>query len=137
MANNYDGVERRFYKRLNAAIPVEVIFITSEAKEDNIYFEKAYSVNISAGGMALVMDELSKDLIEKLFSGIIRIGLKFTIPNRPIPIMLLAKSAWVTKQKGLKDKKTVTRIGLKFIEITDADRDKIIDFIVNSYLSKE
>lgn len=137
MEKSYNGPERRFYKRLIIQLPIKFSFVDIQVDLGIASFQQAFTADISGGGMAIELDQIEEELIPKLFAGLVRVGLKFEIPNNPSEIMSIAKAIWITKRSQPEAGQAKYLMGIQFIDITEKDRDKIIGFVVSSYLEEK
>ena len=136
MVEEYVGSERRHFKRLVVRLPVRFLFIDAEDKKELTETRSGHTVDISGGGLLLEMDELNEEWIKELISGMIRVGLELKVPTSSEPIRTLAKVAWMTKRKEPEEDQKKYLLGLNFVDITEKDRDKVLEYVVTAYLDK-
>lgn len=136
MEEAYEGPERRHFKRLDVSLPVRFLFIDAKESKELSETRSGHTIDISGGGLLLEVDRLNKEWKKGLASGMIRVGLEFGVPTSSEPIRVLAKVIWLTKRKGPKKGRKKYLLGLNFIDITERDRDKILEYVVDSYLEK-
>lgn len=137
MEEKYSGLERRKAVRLEQDIPVEYNFLNDIKSLELSRKRSGIIRDISALGVRLEADELNRDWIEGLYSGLIKLGIEIKLPGEKRPIRALTKVVWLTKawqdnEGGL----TKYVLGLEFLDITTADLDVIKSYIINSYLEE-
>ncbi|MCP4649266.1 MAG: PilZ domain-containing protein [PVC group bacterium] len=137
MEQSYGGQERRYYKRCSVELPVKLSFISDEVKTQVVEFYEAHTIDISGGGLAIKVQSLDREIIPQINVGVIRCGIKLHIPIYAEQIMMLTKSAWIMRQLSMGPEDSGYIIGVQFTDITTVNKDKIIGFIVGSYLGKQ
>ena len=108
------GSERRVHYRMPAQL--EVFYRALTAKEKT----EGKTINVSAGGLLLVVDQ-------KINLGTF-LELRFeTVPPDPKPILAVGKVVRLDEIK--KDDKTYYGLGIRFTNIKEDDRTKILEII--------
>ena len=133
------GKERRRNVRIKISVPVHFVVFDSEAVtkldfKETIKLRFAMSRNLGVGGLGMDTDDLRDEWINDLSSGLIKLALKFELPNSSISAT--AKVAWIKKRENLKpgDKRYI--LGLNFLDISTVDANKIVNLVVGSYFDK-
>lgn len=137
MEEKYKGPERRESVRLEQDIPAEYNFI-NDIKSVALSQKRSGMIrNISARGVRLEVSELDESLMEGLYSGLIKLGVLINLPGEERPLKAIAKVAWLTKAFEKSDTESIKYIlGLEFLDLSAADIDTIIKYILNKYLSE-
>lgn len=91
-----------------------------------IKLRKGIICDISLAGMYIETYDLKDSWILSMLSGGIQMALKFQLRPSDDPINISTKIMWVRKQE--KDGKY--SVGLRFMEISEADRVQIMQFII-------
>lgn len=124
--------ERREFVRVKLEVPVRYKFLAKDRTEPELgHVYEGTTWNISGGGLLLsgripVLSWLPDLLLQKVL-----IGVNVLLPGSDAPIKALARVAWVeTIDEGTQR----CGIGLKFREITTADRDMIFQFVIRSQM---
>lgn len=124
--------ERREFVRVKLEVPVRYKFLAKERSEPE--FEHVYegtTWNISGGGLLLAGRIPVFSWLPDLLLSKILIGVNILLPGTDNPIKALARVAWIeTIDEGTQR----CGIGLKFREITTADRDQIFQFVIRSQM---
>jgi hypothetical protein len=76
------------------------------------------TLNISAGGMCVLMTDPMREGLTPT--------LTFTLPEDPEPVVCEAKIAWCRTSKIDPE---LYEVGLTFTRISDADRDRVSEFV--------
>ena len=133
----YEGPERREAVRFACDIPAEYNFINDVRSVELLKKRPGIIRNISSRGLHLGIQELDNSWTDGLYSGMIKLGLVINLPGEKQPLRAVAKVVWLTKSLRESDSGTIGCIlGLEFLDITTTNRDKITNYILNSYLSE-
>lgn len=129
----YVGPERRRYRRLTEALPVKFKIITKDKLTPSY---DGITENISMGGIFL--DGLSDSARNLLDTGT-KLALEIDIPNVSDPVTASGEVTYIheiVETRGevrwVRKKPEQLRkpgVGIRFIEISDKDRAKIVDYI--------
>lgn len=112
--------ERRRFVRLNTSVKVEYSVIGKDEEEMN-----SSTKNISLGGICLFLD----NLVER---GTV-LGLKIFILQEIAPIQARGRIVWIEEfAVGQEDRAKHIEAGIEFVEITDADRERLSKYIFRS-----
>ncbi len=113
LESKYTGAERRKYPRLNAFITYSIIEEENRGKTTN-------TKNIGAGGIAFFAKEkLAVDTI---------LSLAITLPDAS-NFQTKGKVVWGDDIHVPGDPNICCELGIEFIEINDADRQKISEYV--------
>ena len=125
--------ERRRYIRLQPKEPISVRFkVIEESKRRKIAIaNQAKMKSVSAGGMFLEIPLLKPKMLVGLLRGTHILSLQIDIPNVSHPIKALARVIWVEGEKGAGSDRY--GVGVSFLGITEDDRDKIMNYVVDRY----
>ena len=138
MEGKYEGPERREATRFDCKIPVEYNLINDVRSVELSRKRAGIICNISSHGLHLEIPELNDSWTDGLYSGMIKLGLVINLPGEKQPLRAVAKVVWLTKSLRESDSGTIGCIlGLEFLDITTTDRDRITNYILNSYLSEQ
>ncbi len=133
----YNGYERRKSVRINEALPVKFILFDSKNAENllsNVI--NCSTQNISAGGFMVETDDLKNGQINDLINGMINIALEVKLPASIKPIKALAKVSWLVERKDISEGQKKFMMGLKFVDISMEDKDKIEKFVIEHFSKK-
>lgn len=114
--SNIRKFQQRNYYRFEVEVPVTKYFSVKENDNENIFVEKCRTKDISGGGMRLYSN------YEHNVGDII--GCEFNIDN-----CLINAKAEIVRIEDIDAFEYNYSIGVKFLEINETDRDKIIRFI--------
>ncbi len=123
----YDREKREFI-RVGLEIPIRYKFICEHIK--NPLVEKIYkgkSTNIGAGGLLLAGEIPDFNWIPDMLLQKIVIGMNFLLPREENMIKVLGRAAWIG---SLEEEKHQGQMGLKFVELTSEDKDRIMRFVI-------
>ena len=120
--------ERREFVRVRTQIPVRYKFLSKTRQDtamDEVY--EGTTTNLGGGGLLLlgrvpVLDWISELLMQKIV-----IGVNLLLPQDDQPIKALTRVAWVETFDEVTMK---CNLGLKFKEVTQADKDRIFKFVI-------
>lgn len=132
-----NGHEQRKSVRINATLPVK--FVLFDSKNPNNMLSNVLSCsthNVSAGGVMVETDDLATDKIGELIDGMIHLALEVKLPASIKPIKALAKVIWAIERKDVSEGEKKTLMGLKFIDISMEDKDKIEKFVIDHFSKK-
>lgn len=107
--------ERRRHPRISVDLPIEYSRI-----ENASFPRNGRAVNASIGGLLVYLPELVQ--VGQIF----RLRMYFSIPATQI-VEMVAEIAWVDIPMG--EKPLEYRAGLKFLEISPEDQDKLTQFL--------
>jgi len=129
----YPYSERRRSVRVAINVSMHLVVFNAGASislqpKELIKLRKGVVRNLSLTGVSIVTNDLLDDWFSPLLSGIIQMALKFQLPDSPEPINASAKVVWIKKIE--KPSEYRYSLGLKFIDIGDADSVKLIQYIV-------
>jgi c-di-GMP-binding flagellar brake protein YcgR len=120
--------ERREFVRVRVQIPVRYKFLSkvrSGAEMDVVY--EGSTMNLGGGGLLLlgkipVLEWIPEVLMQKIV-----LGVNLLLPQDESPIKALTRVAWV---ETFDETTMKCNLGLKFKEITQADKDRIFKFVI-------
>lgn len=120
--------ERREFVRVRVQIPVRYKFLSKvrTGKEMDEVYEGA-TTNLGGGGLLLLGKIPLVDWIPELLMQKIVIGVNLLLPHDEAPIKALTRVAWV---ETFDEATMKCNLGLKFKEITQADKDRIFKFVI-------
>lgn len=129
----YSESERRRYIRLEPKQPVSVRFkVVEESRSRKVAAaDQAKTRSVSAGGMFLEIPFLKPEMLAGLLKGTHLLSLQIDIPDASHPIKALARVVWVEAEKEVKSDKY--GVGVSFLGIREEDRDKIMNYVIDSY----
>ena len=88
--------------------------------------------SIGAGGLMLCGPLADRSWIPRFIWQKIVIGVKFHPPNDERQIAALCRVAWIEDDE--KGDSNDVKFGLIFREISNRDQDRVIDFVIHSYM---
>ena len=120
--------ERREFVRVRVQIPVRYKYLCKTRNEQEM--EEVYegtTTNLGGGGLLLLGRVPKVDWIPELLMQKIVIGVNLLLPQDEMPIKALTRVAWV---ETFDETTMKCNMGLKFKEITQADKDRIFKFVI-------
>lgn len=123
---DYAGVERRRYIRLNTVFPVEFKIVSLDGSQVFSEFAQSFTRDVNEGGMCLEINNLKDELAEKLSSKTAKLVLQINMPFSAKPIHATAQVAWTKKVKEEHPNKFF--IGVSYETISDLERRRIINY---------
>ena len=134
--NSFRGRERRAYVRLESSLPVRFkIFAEPKGKTFT-----ATTKNISRGGLCLEIRQDTPELLENLSAAESKISINLDVLIPPPDTAASVKPAWINSRVDWTRKPTtrnpVMLIGLEFEGVTDEDRKRIHDYIVEEVVKR-
>ncbi len=124
--------ERREFVRVKLEVPVRYKFLAKDRNEPE--FDRVYegtTWNISGGGLLLAGRIPVFSWLPDLLLSKILVGVNILLPGTDNPIKALARVAWI---ETIDESTQRCGIGLKFREVTTADRDQIFQFVIRSQM---
>jgi c-di-GMP-binding flagellar brake protein YcgR len=122
--------ERREFIRVREQCPVEYRFIGGA---DGGFHEKEPCLgatdNISGGGLKLVGPLPNLDWVPELLIGRMAVGLQLRLPGEEAPVSAIARVAWM-EVENRKSRRFL--MGLRFMDISRQDRERIVQFIIRA-----
>ncbi len=128
MSDNPRQEQRRFV-RVASSLPVKYKFVSSSADfaENRVY--EGRTDNIGGGGMLLTGQVPSVDWITELLMEKVLIALTLDLPGGA-PVKVIARVAWL---EAIDQNTEVCQLGLTFKEITQENRDRILDLVIKAH----
>jgi len=127
---NYEGRDKRERVRWYENVSSQFIFFSDVRMPGFPKKVDGRINNLSALGVCAEVvfpPGISK---EALFSGMIKMGVKFDLPNSEESLKAICRVVWMNK-RGREEKYA---IGLEFIDISLSHQEKIVEYIIDSYL---
>ena len=109
--------EKREFHRISIACKIAIVF------KDSRLTVNAHTENISAGGIMLILESESDPLVSAL------VNLDLFLWHDKKPLKGKAELMWLNEITPLEVRPRLFNVGLKFIEISDVDKDKIKNFV--------
>ena len=130
------GLDRqdRVFVRLPVELPVEYLFVTDGSFDLDQGPRMGGTVETPSGGGLLLRTAAPPiEIVGELLSNRIGVALSFELPDGEAePVWALAT---VARVEGVGLPGGEVRLGLRFQEITMATRDRIMAYVVGSYLA--
>jgi len=128
------GKEKRKYIRIKPAKPVNLKFriVPNKKRKRTLKKGKAFSRNISGGGMFIKLPFMKAQLMTGLFSGANKVALELKIPGYNSRIKILGKAVWLDNKIDTKRKQC--GMGIEFEEISEEDRERILQYMLHLIL---
>ena len=118
-SENNDNVEKRRFPRLNTSVDIEYGIFKKESLQEG----KAVTKNISAGGICFVVcEKIEIDTI---------LDIKFNLKDINYTIKARGKVVRSSCFTAISDNIARYDLGVEFIEIRDADRQKLSQYVLN------
>ncbi|HDN85642.1 MAG: hypothetical protein DRP68_01365 [Candidatus Omnitrophota bacterium] len=130
---NYEGKEKREGVRWYENIASQFIFFSDVRMPGFPKRVDGKINNLSALGIGAEVVFPSGISKEALFSGMIKMGVKFNLPNSEEVLKAICRVIWMNKRGGEEERYAV---GLEFIDISLSHREKIVEYVINSYLGE-
>ncbi len=119
----WDGIDQRKFPRVNYKCRIRV---SRDGKEEVI---DTFTENIGAGGICVILDR-DFGLFEE-------VALEIFLEDGDRPILCKGAIVWVVKRHpAVKTETVMYDTGVEFLDIADADRDRV-DHLVQDILSAE
>lgn len=126
--------EHREFVRVEVELPVEYKFLGDESKFPDLNKPLQGKITSIGGGGLLLKGTLSdKTWIPRFVWQKIIVGVKFTLPGADGTIVALCRVAWIEDDDD-GDTDSV-RFGLMFREISNRDQDRVLDYVIHSYMN--
>lgn len=122
-------IERRRHYRLIKEIKVRYKFISQLYNLDNTSSYDAVTKNMSTSGLLLKAEIPKVDFVNDMMLKKTLVFLEIFLSKNKPPIKATAQLRWV---ESIDASKNLYNIGLKFIDITQEDKNTITEFILNS-----
>ena len=119
---------RRRSIRVNTALSIEYQYLGESAELLESGRRRGEACNISRGGMELQVDVPPESIASKVLQRLLPVYVEVPLPNSNTPVRTVGRVAWLQPR-------TVTppkyRMGLEFREMTRADEDRIVRYIID------
>ena len=115
------GRERRRSVRVTAEVPLKIYYRGRAMK-----FPGAFTRDISTGGLGVELKAKYADMGTQLAAYRGTLEIEMELGSDAEPITVIADVRWVARSR---QRKGGVQMGLKFVEIADADRRKLSDFL--------
>lgn len=133
------GREQREYPRLEQEFSVNFDIVPNDtASPMPKPQKKGIAKNISGGGMHFAASSLRKGVVKKLLSHSCKLNMEFYLPDFQNRINVLGEVRWA------KDGfhwwsffPTQWELGVKFVQIQQADKDSIIKYVINKQIEEQ
>lgn len=113
-------VQQRDFVRLPISIPVKCAVV--EEDNDNLEYFKAYSIDISGGGMKLALNDPYRPGVELIVS------FQLNSEGTPLDFKMHCKVVRLEVRK-LDNKRKIFHTGVKFLNISPGEQDRIVAYI--------
>ncbi len=113
-------VQQRDFVRLPISIPVKCAVV--EEDNDNLEYFKAYSIDISGGGMKLALNDPYRPGVELIVS------FQLNSEGTPLDFKMHCKVVRLEVRK-LDNKRRIFHTGVKFLNISPGEQDRIVAYI--------
>ena len=133
MSFEYESARREFVK-INTEIPVRYKFLSRvlDLGDESIY--EGTTSRISAHGFLLLAKIPQMSWIPGLLTEKIVIGVNILVPSLDVPVKALARVAWVEAMTEGSEK---CALGLTFKEISKANQDELLKYMIRSQLTRQ
>ena len=134
MEVKFEGAEKRESVRWYGAVPADAVFFSDVVIPGLPQRNYAIIHNISSLGLCVecrVADALPRDA---LLLGIIKVGVKFKLPNQNEEMRALGKTVWIRRQLGSEDSSI---IGIEFTDVTISVCDALKQHVIDFYLQDQ
>ena len=124
--------EKREFIRVKVAVPVRYKFLSHEHEGPDL--EKIWegtTRNMSGGGILLRGRVPTLEWLPALLTGKMKVGVNLILPSSELPIKALTRVAWI---EGLEEETLKAAMGLRFQEITKADQDAILTYVIKTQM---
>jgi len=121
----YPGLERRKYIRLDSVFPVSFQLLSLDGRQIFSEWVQGFTNNIGRGGICLAINQLAPDLAKILKHGVAKVSLKIEIPLNREPVTAVAKVSWIKDPAEASHKYLV---GLTYEQINLDQNNKIMRY---------
>jgi c-di-GMP-binding flagellar brake protein YcgR len=124
--------ERREFVRVKVEVPVSFKFLCKTKQEPEMaQIYTGVTSNLSGGGLLLVGKIPVLAWVPDLLMQKIVVGINLHLPAEDMPMKALTRVAWI---ETIDETSLQSAFGLRFKEITTADRDKIFKFVIRAQM---
>lgn len=123
--------DKRTYIRIAQTLPVRYRFVSSSRKDKAL--TQAYNGetrNVSGNGILLAGKLPDPAWVEELLGKKMAIAVSIRVPGVGGPVNAVARAAWINVD--MDQKPATCEMGLEFREITQADEQRLLEFIIAS-----
>jgi PilZ domain len=125
LRDEYPGLERRKYIRLDSVFPVSFQLLSLDGRQIFSEWIQGFTNNIGRGGICLAINQLAPDLAKILKNAEAKVSLKIEMPLNREPVAAVAKVSWIKDPIGPSHKYLV---GLTYEQINPAQNNKIMRY---------
>ncbi len=126
------GADRRKFIRIKADLPVTYKFIALDPrKKVDDESHEGFTHDLSQGGLLLIGKLPILDWISPLLMSRMVVGISMLVPGQKNPVKALCRTAWV---EAVEEKSKRAAFGLLFSEMTEADRECILHYVIRSQI---
>jgi c-di-GMP-binding flagellar brake protein YcgR len=122
--------EKRQFVRVDSSLPVKYKFLASDPAYGDDAVREGLTDNVGAGGLLLTGQVPSVDWITELLMEKILVAITVLLPRHEKPVQAIARVAWL---EAIDQNTEVCQLGLTFKEITNEDRDRILNFVIKAH----
>ena len=123
------STERREFFRTRADVEVQYRFLADYLQDPDLgKMFRGTTNNLSGGGLLLhgILPKL--EWVPDLLMQKMAVGVSLQLPTENAPVLGLARVAWI---ETIDDRTRHCRLGLRYREITTADRDRLFQFVIH------
>ncbi len=122
--------EKRRFVRIERSLPVRYKFLSSTAEYHDDSTREGLTDNIGGGGMLLTGQVPGMDWITELLMEKVIVACSILLPGSGEPVQAIARAAWL---EAVDQNTEVCQLGLTFKEITQEDRDRILNLVIKAH----
>lgn len=126
------GADRRKFIRIQTDLPVAYKFIALDPRkkvDDQVH--EGFTHDLSQGGLLLIGKLPVLDWISPLLMSRMVVGISLVVPGHKNQVKALCRTAWV---EAVEEKSQRAAFGLLFSEMTEADRECILQYVIQSQI---
>ena len=137
---NYERPEQRSNIRVQIQTDLRLVMFDTIAAgvlsgAEQLKLRAAVICDLSTSGMRIFTNDLIDAWFNAMLAGQIQVAAKFCLPGDAAAVNAAAKVMWVEPNKPGSDYAYV--MGLRFVELSTADRDRITKFVLSHKLDRK
>ncbi len=121
--------EQRQFVRVASSLPVKYRFVSSDPEYNDERVREGLTDNVGGGGLLLTGLVPSVDWITELLMEKVVLAVTIGLPDAS-EVQAIARVAWL---EAIDQNTEVCQLGLTFKEITNDDRDRILNLVIKAH----
>jgi c-di-GMP-binding flagellar brake protein YcgR len=121
--------QRRKHLRIDIELKVKYRFVGEDPKNVTNKVYEGQTVNIGGGGMMVSGQIPGPEYITRLLMEEVMLVMSLELPDQKEHVKFIARTSWI---EHLDEEKGTCSLGIRFVEITKTDSDRIVSCIIKS-----